>query len=197
MVGTLTTLLGSKLRARVLGWLFSHSDERYYVRQLTALLGEDSTNVSRELARLEQAGIVISTKEGKQKYYQVNRQSPIFDELRGLIIKTVGISQQLVTALEVLEDRIRIAFIYGSFARGEETSSSDIDLLVIGELGLRDVVRALSGLQRTLGREINPTVYSPGEYRMKLDAGQHFLTALQEEPKIFLIGNEDELRRLG
>ncbi|UCD38917.1 MAG: nucleotidyltransferase domain-containing protein, partial [Fidelibacterota bacterium] len=121
----------------------------------------------------------------------------VFPDLHGLIIKTCGLAQQLEAALASVEKSIQVAFIYGSMARGDETGGSDIDLLIIGDLKLRDVVGTLSQLQQTLGREINPTVYPPDEYRTKLRKGQHFLTALQKEPKIFLIGDEDELRRLG
>ena len=103
----LETLLGSKLRAKVLGWLFSHPDERYYVRQLTSLVEEDSTNVSRELARLEKIGILVSTTRGNQKYYQANRESPVFDELHGLMIKTAGIADVLRSALLPAHKQIR------------------------------------------------------------------------------------------
>jgi predicted nucleotidyltransferase len=193
----LSDALFTKTQQAVLGLLFANVERTYHLRRIVRESGVGQGTVQRELKKLTEAGIILREKQGHQVLYRVNPDSPVFPELHGLIIKTFGIAQQLETALEELSDRIRIAFIYGSFARGDETHSSDIDLLIIGDLELRDVVRALGGLQQTLGREINPTVYPPGEYRTKLRTGQHFLTALQNEPRIFLIGNEDELGRLG
>src|SRR4030067_604317 len=140
----LDTLLGSKLRAKVLGWLFSHPDERYFVRQLTSLVKEDSTNVSRELARLEKIGILVSTAEGRQKYYQANRASPVFAEVHGLIAKTAGVADVLRAALAPAKDRIKVAFIFGSIANGTERRRSDIDVIVVGRVSFEEVVSLLS-----------------------------------------------------
>lgn len=192
----LANLLGSRLRAKLLGWLFSHPDERYFVRQLTALLGEDSTNVSRELARLEKLGILVSTLEGRQKYYQANRLCAVFPELRGLAIKTAGVADVLRDALTPMSDRISLAFVYGSMATGEATSASDVDLLVVGEVTFGEVVDGLQSAEETLRREVNPTVYPVAEFRAKLAASHHFVTDVVSRPKVFLLGNEDELRRM-
>jgi len=192
----LETLLGSKLRAKVLGWLFSHPDERYFVRQLTALVKEDSTNVSRELARLEKTGILVSTTEGRQKYYQANRQSPIFNELHGLMLKTVGVADIIKKALEPRTADIRLAFIFGSVARRAEDRFSDIDLMVVGRISSGDVVSLLAPAEEKLAREINPVVYPIAEYKRKVREDHHFVKTVLEEGKIFVIGAEDELRRL-
>jgi predicted nucleotidyltransferase len=196
MNAMLETLLGSKLRAKVLGWLFTHPDERYFVRQLTTLVGEDSTNVSRELARMEKIDVLVSTTEGKQKYYQANRQSPLFNELHGLIVKTTGVVDVLRSALVPLADRIKVALIYGSVARGSEKRGSDIDILVIGDVTFAEVVDELHQAQEALGRETNPTVYPVAEFRAKLAANHYFLTDVLNGPKIFLIGDDNELSRL-
>ncbi|MBN2239888.1 MAG: nucleotidyltransferase domain-containing protein [Dehalococcoidales bacterium] len=193
---TLETLLGSKLRAKVLGWLFSHPDERYFVRQLTRLLEEDSTNVSRELARLEKTGILVTTKDGNQKYYRANRKSPLFEELHGLAVKTAGVADTLRSALTPEQDRIRSAFIFGSFARGEENRASDIDLMVIGNLSFADISSLLNKAQEQLGREINPVVYPVAEFRTKVTENHHFLRTVIEGEKLFIIGDENELGRL-
>jgi len=193
---TLQTLLGSRLRAKVLGWLFSHPDERYYVRQLTALVDEDSTNVSRELARLEKTGILISTTEGKQKYYQVNRESPLYNDLHGMILKTVGVADVLRSALSPLKERIRAAFVFGSIATGNEGKRSDIDLMVIGDVSFDEVSSSISEAEKNLRREINPVAYSPGELRQRVEVDHHFVRTVLEGEKIFLIGNDSELRRL-
>lgn len=189
----LERLLGSRLRARLLGWLFSHPDERYFVRQLAALLGEDSTNLSRELARLSELGIVSSSREGQQKYYQADRSGPLYPELRGLVLKTSGLGDLLREGLRPLADRIPVAFVYGSFASGKEKAGSDVDLLVIGDVSLGELVEALGPVQSRLGREVNPAVFPPSEFREKMTP---FLENVLQGPKIFLIGSPDELERL-
>lgn len=192
----LETLLGSKLRAKVLGWLFTHPDERYFVRQLTNLVEEDSTNVSRELARLEKTGILVSTTEGKQKYYQVNRKSPIYNELHGLIVKTAGVVDVLRSALAPAMERIKVAFVFGSIAAGTEERMSDIDMIVIGKTTFSEIVSLISPAQKTLGREINPVVYPVTEFKHKIQENHHFLKTVLEGDKIFLIGDEGELNRM-
>jgi predicted nucleotidyltransferase len=192
----LETLLGSKLRAKVLGWLFSHPDERYFVRQLTALVQEDSTNVSRELARLEKTGILISTTEGRQKYYQANRGSPLFDELHGLILKTTGVADVLRSALEPAKGKIRVSFIFGSIAKGDEKIRSDIDVMVIGKISFEEMVSLLSPAEEKLRREVNPVVYPVAEFKRKVEEDHHFVKTVLDEQKIFLIGDEGELAKL-
>jgi predicted nucleotidyltransferase len=192
----LERLLGSRLRAKLLGWLLSHPTERYFVRQLAGLLGEDSTNLSRELARLETLGVVTGAREGQQKYFQANQSSPIYPELRGLVLKTAGASEVLRGALQSLAHRISVAFLFGSVAQGRETAASDVDLFIVGDLGLREIVEAVSPVQNQLGREVNPTVYPPAEFRDKVTRGHHFLKAVLQGPKIFLIGDPSELERL-
>jgi uncharacterized protein len=192
----LETLLGSRLRANVLGWLFSHPDERYFVRQLTALVEEDSTNVSRELTRLEKTGILISTTEGKQKYYQANRESPLFDELHGLIVKTAGVADVLREALAPAREQIKLAFIFGSIAIGNERRSSDIDVMVVGAVSFGRVVSLLSPAEGQLRREVNPVVYPVTEFKKKVNDDHHFVKTVLEGQKIFLIGGESELAKL-
>jgi len=192
----LETILGSKLRVKVLGWLFTHPDERYFVRQLTALLGEDSTNVSRELIRLEKTGVLVTIKEGKQKYYQANRESPVYDELHGLIVKTTGVADVLRSALAPSAGRINVAFIFGSIASGNEDKTSDIDVLVVGAISFGDAVSLLSSSEEKLGREINSVVYPLAEFKQKVRDDHHFVKAVLDSEKIFLIGDEGELARL-
>jgi predicted nucleotidyltransferase len=192
----LEALLGSKLRAKVLGWLFSHPDERYFVRQLTALLKEDSTNVSRELARLEKTGILVSTTEGRQKYYQANRQSPLFNELHGLMLKTVGVADIIKKALEPRIADIKLAFIFGSVAKKAENRFSDIDLLVVGGITFGDVVDLISTAEEALSRELNPVVYTLAEFNKRLSENHYFISDVLSGDKIFVIGDENELKAL-
>jgi predicted nucleotidyltransferase len=192
----LETLLGSKLRAKVLGWLFSHPDERYYVRQLTSLVKEDSTNVSRELSRLEKTGILLSTIEGKQKYYQANRKSPIFDDLHGLIIKTAGVADVLRSALIPAQKRIRLAFIFGSLATGTENRRSDVDIMVVGTVSFEKVISLLHPAEEKLRREINSVVYPIAEFKKKVKEDHYFVTTVLDDQKIFLVGDQNTLQGL-
>lgn len=193
----LERLFGSRLRARVLGWFLSHPDERSFVRQLESLLGEDSTNLSRELARLHALGILICQSEGRHKYYQADRRCPVFPELQQLVLKTSGVADVLRAALTPLNARIRTAFVFGSLAKGEPRAESDIDLMVIGDVTLRELVSALAEAQRRLGREVNPTVYSPREFAEKAAKAQPFVRSVIQGPKLFVIGDERELAGLG
>jgi predicted nucleotidyltransferase len=192
----LEALLGSKLRAKVLGWLFSHPDERYFVRQLTSLVKEDSTNVSRELARLEKAGILVSSTEGKHKYYQANRQSPLFDELHGLMLKTVGMADIIKKALEPRIADINLALIFGSLAKRTETRFSDIDLLVVGDITFGEVVDLISTVEDTLNRELNPVVYTLAEFNNRLSESHYFISDVLSGDKIFVVGDENDLKAL-
>jgi uncharacterized protein len=192
----LPDLLGSNLRAKVLGWLFTHADERFFVRQLTALLDLDSANLSRELARLEKMGLLVSTTSGKQKYYQANQKSPIFNELHSLMVKTVGVADILHTALNPSSQQVKVAFIFGSMASRTEDRASDIDVMIIGDITFSDIVDLFSPAEKTLHREINPVVYPVEEFQQKLKSDHHFVKSVLEGEKIFLIGDENELGRL-
>jgi len=190
------TLMGSRLRAKVLGWLFSHPDERYFVRQLTILVKEDSTNVSRELARLEKTGILVSTTEGKQKYYQANHHNPIFNELHGLILKTVGMADIIRKALESRTPDIRLSFVFGSVAGKTENRLSDIDLLVVGNITFGEIVDLLTPAEETLNRQLNPVVYSLSEFNRRLSENHYFISNILSGEKIFIVGDENELKSL-
>jgi len=190
-------IFGSKLRIKILGWLYTHTDRRYFVRQLTNLIKEDSTNVSRELIRLEKAGIVVSTTEGRQKYYQANSKSPIFNELKSIVRKTFGVADVIREALAPVSGGIKAAFIFGSVARSSDDRKSDIDVMIIGDVTFDEVVAALSPAENTLGREINSVVYPVAEFSKKVNKDHYFVKNVLGKEKIFLIGDEDELARLG
>ncbi len=192
----LETVFGSKLRAKIIGWLFTHPDERYFVRQLTSILNEDPTNISRELVRLAEAGLLKARTEGRQKYYQADSNSPVFAEFCGIAVKSIGIGDRLHAAVLSLREGISVAFVFGSFAEGRADLNSDIDLLIIGDISSDAISRALAVPQRELGREINAAVYPASEFRDKLAKGNHFINALMPMKKIFLIGTEHELNRL-
>ena len=192
----LAELIGSRLRAKILGWLFLHPDQRYFGRQLETLLQEDSTNISRELAKLETIGILTCQTQGRQKFYQANQDCPVFAELQGLVLKTAGLADVLRDALNPLSKKIKVAFVYGSFAKHSAGPSSDVDLMVIGSCSFRQVVDAIGPAQERLGREINPTVYPVNEWQEKLSGGHHFVASVADSEKIFIKGNEDDLARI-
>jgi predicted nucleotidyltransferase len=189
------TLFG-KTRRAVLSLLYSHVDEAFYLRQIVRAAGVGLGAVQRELKLLSDAGIIQRIVRGRQVYYQANPQCPVFGELKALVIKTVGIAAIVQAALAPLADRIRIAGIYGSIARSEEHKGSDVDLLVVGKVTFAEIVSALDQAQKTINREINPTVYPVDEFQSKLSAGHHFLSTIVEKPMFFLFGDKRELARL-
>jgi len=192
----LSAILFGKTRRAVLSLLYGHPDESFYLRQIVRRTGMGLGPVQRELKQLADVGLIRRTAQGRQVYFQANPDSPIFKELKSLITKTAGIAETLQSALGPISDRISIALVYGSFARGEENHRSDIDLLVIGSASFAEVVKLLRSAQETLGREINPTVYPVEEFRSKVAEGHYFIQNVLNGPKIFVIGDEDELERL-
>ncbi len=188
-------LFGKTQRA-LLAHLFTHPDEKFYLRQLARAISSGLGALQREVQRLSDAGIIERTTQGKEVFYQANIHSPIFKDLKNLVLKTVGVADVLRTDLARLKDKILIAFIYGSIAKGEPKKESDIDIMVIGDVTLAQVLSTLEKSNNTLNREINPTIYPPSEFRKKLSQKNHFVQTVLKEPKIFLLGGEDELKRL-
>jgi predicted nucleotidyltransferase len=197
LVADPAAVLFRKTRRQLLGWLFTHTDESFYVRELVRVSGAAAGAVSQELDELAAAGILRRTARGNLVFYRANSASPIFEELKSIFVKTAGLSDQLRRALGPLRDRIHVALIYGSAARGSLRAPSDVDLLVVGEVPFGDVVSALAAAQSSLGREINPVVYSAKEFRSKLRARHHFLTTVMRGPLQFLVGGPSDLERLG
>ena len=190
---TLGTFLLGKTRGAVLGLLLTHPDEQFHVRQIARLSGATLGPAQKELKRLERFGVLKSNRIGHQLMYGVNPASPVRDELHSLVVKTVGLTDVLKASLAPLGRRIKLAFVFGSFARGEENLSSDIDLMIIGEISVAQIAGALAIAQRRLNREVNLTVYPPAEFNAKLREGHHFLSAVIRESKLFVIGDEHEL----
>jgi uncharacterized protein len=192
-----TALFGATRQA-VLGYFFDHPDDRFYQSQVVDGLGVGSGAVQRELARLVAGRILLRTVEGRQVYYQVNKQSPVFDELLGLVRKTMGVAGILRAAFEPAKDAIRVAFIFGSFASRTEAGGSDIDLMVIGDTITRATVSPLlRSAQKALRRELNPVVLRSAEFRAKLSEGHHFVSNVFAAEKVFLIGGLNELQAVG
>ncbi len=191
----LTALFGG-VRCDVLSLLFTHTQESFYLRQIQRILDSSHGAVYRELGNLVKIGLVVRVSQGKQVYYQANSDSPIFNEIRGLIVKTAGVADVLRSALAPFADQLSAAFIYGSFARGEELSGSDVDVMLIGDIAFGDVVSAFRPVQDKLGREINPSVFTQTEFISNVANQEHFITTVMNAPKIMLLGEESELRRV-
>lgn len=195
---SLSDALFTKTQQRVIGLLFGNPDKSYYANEIVRFAGAGTGAVQRELGRLTATGLLSATKIGNQRHYQANRQSPIFGELRGIVLKTFGVADVLRDALAPLQGRIRAAFIYGSVAKGSDTARSDMDVMVIGEnLAYADVFSCLAHTESRIGRAISPAVYSPDEFKRKLTDGNDFLLRILGQPKIFLIGADDDLPKPG
>lgn len=190
--GLAETLFGN-YRRRVLAFLLRRPDERFHLREISRLTSVPVGPLHRELKILADAGMVSRHASGNQVQYQANRECPIYHELAGIFRKTSGLADILRAALEPLSDSLASAFVFGSVAKREERSASDVDVFVIGSASFTDVVLALADRQSQIGRDINPVVMTEGEFASKLAAGEHFISRIMSEPKIFLIGTEDDL----
>lgn len=194
MARVIEKIFGSGMRAKVLAWFYMHHDESFFVRQLATILKADPTNLSRELSNLEKAGILSSTRQGNLKYFQVNKNCSFFNELKGFILKTVGIIGDMKSSLKKFRD-IKYAFIYGSYAKGEEKADSDIDLIIIGDVDLDTLDPLISNLERKFGRTINYVTYNYKEFLTKKKRKDGFIIDVLEDKKIMLLGDELELKK--
>ncbi|WP_297573314.1 nucleotidyltransferase domain-containing protein [uncultured Deefgea sp.] len=196
-MGTYTDALFSKTQQRVLAVLFGQPQRSFYANEIIALAGGGSGAVQRELAKLADAGLIKSQRIGNQKHYQVNADAPIYAELRSIVVKTFGLADVIRAALVDIGPQIELALVYGSVAKGNEHAASDIDLMVVGEqISHAQLLAALLPAQQTLGRPINPTLYTAAEFAQRVMEGRSFMTRVLEQPKIFVKGNEDDIARL-
>jgi predicted nucleotidyltransferase len=182
-----------RTRQGILAATLAQPERWWYLSDLAKHLRVPASSLQRELAALVAAGILERRPDGNRVYFRPDRGCPFFAELRGLIVKTIGLVGVLREALAPLADRIRCAFVYGSIARGEERSDSDVDLMVIGRVGLFELASALGRAQEQLGREVNPAVYSPLEFTKKLRSGYAFPREVLNGLKLFVVGNERDL----
>lgn len=188
----LEKLFGSRIRSKLLAWFYTHSDEEFFVRQLAVILNEDPTNLSRELKNLEALGILTSERRGNLKHFRAEKKCAFYEELKGLVFKTSGIAGQLKTELRGLSG-IEYAFIYGSFARGEENSQSDIDVMIIGSPEVNTLDSLIADIEGRLGRTINYVMYDLSEFAEKKHQKDGFITDVVSGAKIMLTGDEHEL----
>lgn len=182
-----------RIRREILAATLLRPERWWFMADLARHLGVTPSSLQRELASLVSSGILRKRREGRQVYYQPDPTCPFFPDLRGLLVKTVGLRDVLHDALAPLGDRIARAFVHGSIARGDEIGASDIDLLVVGSVTLAEVSAALEDAERRLGREVNPTVYSISEVSDRLRSGSHFLQQVLSGPRLPILGNDDDL----
>lgn len=182
----------SKIRRDLLSLYFTNPSQRYYLRELHRILGYSAGSIQRELLKFQKDNLFNTQKVGNLLYYSLNTKHPLFKELKSIVSKTIGVEGSLKKALSSVK-KIKIAFIYGSFATRREKATSDIDLMIIGDPYTSHLNEKIAELETKLKREINPTIYSFKEYRDKKKAKTGFILELLKNPKIMLLGKEDDL----
>jgi predicted nucleotidyltransferase len=188
-------LFGGSMR-RILALLFGRPDRRFFLREIARAAGSPPSSLQRELAALVDAGALTQTREGRQVYFQANAACPIFEELKSIAAKTFGVAGELRKVLAPHPARLKLAFVFGSVAKGSAAPASDIDLLWVGELMPSDVVLELAEAERRLGRKIAVVAYSEAEFRGLLAQANHFVVSVLEGPVLWLVGGEDTLDEL-
>jgi predicted nucleotidyltransferase len=196
MSGNLASLLFGVYRRDALALLLLHPDASLHVREIARATGKAPGTLLRELNRLVDAGVLTREPVGNQVHFQADSRCPIYEDLRNLLKKTVGVVDVLRETLAPLAGKIRIAFVYGSVARGDERAGSDLDLMIVGEAKFADVIEALGQAQDALRREINPNLFPAPEFRRKAAAGEPFLERVLADKKLFVMGGDDDLGKL-
>ena len=192
----LSGALFSKVRQRVLALIFGQPERSFYVSEIMRSVQSGTGAVERELSRLQRSGLVSVEYIGNQKHYRANRESPIFEELRSLVIKTVAVAEPLRKSFQPYSDKIKAAFVYGSVAKGTDTARSDIDLMVIGdELNYSELYSASQNAENSLRRKVSPKFLSPADWQRKISEKGSFISKISRLPKIFVFGSEKDLRQ--
>lgn len=191
---SLSSALFSNVQQRVLALIFGNPNRSFYTREIMKSIDSGTGAVERELTKLERSGLVSTERIGNQKHYRANRESSIFEELHSLILKTAGLTEPLRKFLQPYADQIRVAFVYGSVAKGKDTARSDIDLMVIGDnLTYSDLYTALQDAEQLLKRPVKPNFLSTEDWQRKLKQKNTLITNIKTQPKLFIIGSENDL----
>ncbi len=192
----LIDVLMPRTRQAILSATLLRPDHEWFPADLARHLHLPPSSLQRELAALVGAGILKARRRGRMLHFRADPDCPIFPELRGLLAKTAGLIDVLRGTIEPFADRIDLAFVYGSVPRGEATSASDIDLMIVGNIGLADLSLPLRAAQEVLGRDLNPKLYHPDEFAKRAASRDHFLTSVLKAPKHFVVGTSHDLDRL-
>ena len=191
---SLSNALFSKVQQRVLALIFSHPERSFYTSEIVRNVHSGVGAVERELSKLERSGLVTVERIGNQKHYRANQAAPIFEELRGLVEKTVGLAEPIRKSFEPYADAIKTAFVYGSVAKETDTAQSDIDLMVIGDdLNYSDLYTAAQSVESKLRRKVNPLFLSLQDWQRKASDEGSVISKISHSPKIFIVGSEKDL----
>jgi predicted nucleotidyltransferase/predicted transcriptional regulator len=193
----LKKLFGSEVRIKLLSQFLMHPDQEFYLRELSNHFSISPRSVSLELSNLESIGLISKRISGYHHYYSANVQHPLYHDLKNIFTKTISLKNVIADCLGFFKSEIEFSFIYGSIAKGNDTSDSDIDLMIIGNLSSKKVSRVLLTADSELKKEINFSIFSIDEIKKRLKNNDHFMTGIFSEPKIFVIGDPDEFERLG
>lgn len=191
---SLHKILSSKVRAEIFRLLFTERDTELHVRELARRSKLNEATLRQDLAKLKDLDLVAGRRDGNRVYYRANQDHPVYADIRGLVLKTSGLVEVIRSALELND--ISIAFVFGSVAAGKESAHSDIDLMVIGNIGLRTLTSRLSGISSQVGREINPHIMTEEEYRKRRKSKDHFVTHVLSGPKLFIRGNANDFETM-
>jgi DNA-binding transcriptional ArsR family regulator len=191
-MNTLSQILSSRTRAEIFKLLFGTREEELHIREIQRRTKLNDSTIRQELSKLLKLDLVIDRKDSNRVYYRANKLNPLYPDIRNLVLKSVGLIDVLKDALN--DQRIQIAFVFGSISEGRETSESDVDLFVIGSLGMRNISSLLSGVANKIGREINTHVMTRGEIKKRYSGKDHFIGSVIQSKKLFIIGTEDDLR---
>lgn len=195
---SISNVLFSKVQQRLLTLFYGRPDCTFHTNEIIRITHSGTGSVQRELKKMADAGLVLITQVGNQKHYQANSSGFLFQEMRSIVLKTFGLADIIQHVLEPVAAQIHIAFIYGSIAKQNDTANSDIDIMLISNnLTYADLFPLLEKAEAQTGRPISPTIYSSSEWIRKQKKDNHFLSQVVKQPKIFLTGNEDELKKLG
>ncbi len=191
----LTKILSSKARAEIFRILFGIDSNEYHLREIERRSGLAIDTIRKETINLETLGLIRRRNSGNRTYYIANKNHPLYETIHNLVLKTSGLSDILRQALST--NSIKIAFVFGSIATGEENADSDIDLFILGNISLRSLSKLLKEPSKKIGREINPHVMTLEEFIKRINEREHFVTSILELPKLMIKGNKDELERMG
>jgi DNA-binding transcriptional ArsR family regulator len=194
-MNALAEILSSRVKAEIFRLLFGVDQRELHVREIQRQSGLSVGTVQQELRRLNRLGLIASRRDGNRMYFRANAEHPLATDIHNLVLKTTGLVEVLCNALA--HDDIRVAFVFGSVANSTEKAHSDVDLMVIGSIGLRQLTKLLSGVSGQVGRELNPHIMTIAEFKKRRKARDHFLTTVLSAPRLFVIGNEHELETMG
>ncbi|MEW6387075.1 MAG: nucleotidyltransferase domain-containing protein [Thermodesulfobacteriota bacterium] len=194
-MGTLSDILSSRVRAEIFRLLFGLDEKELHLREMERQASLSLSTIRQDLQKLVKLDLVTTRRDGNRLYYRANTEHPLYPDIRNLVLKTAGLVEIFKSVLG--REGVKVAFVFGSLAINKERAASDVDLMVIGTVGLRTLSSWLSGVSDQIGREVNPHTMTVEEFRRRKEKGDHFLSNVLESPKLFIIGNENNLAAMG